>query len=46
MTEAEDNNTATEGKMTKTEIVTTVVIVLYLISLFMVMLKELGFWTP
>ncbi len=30
----------------KTEIVTTVVIVLYLISLFMVMLKELGIWTP
>ncbi len=30
----------------KTEIVTTVVIVLYLISLFMVLLKELGIWTP
>jgi hypothetical protein len=30
----------------KTEMVATVVIVLYLISLFMVMLKELGIWTP
>jgi hypothetical protein len=30
----------------KTEVVATIVIVLYLISLFMVMLKELGIWTP
>lgn len=30
----------------KTEMFATVVIVLYLISLFMVMLKELGIWTP
>jgi hypothetical protein len=29
----------------KTEVVTTIVIVLYLISLFMVLLKELGIWT-
>jgi hypothetical protein len=30
----------------KTEMVASVVIVLYLISLFMVMLKELGIWAP
>jgi hypothetical protein len=42
MTETEDKNTTTEGKMTKTEIVTTIVLVAYLISLFIVMLKELG----
>jgi hypothetical protein len=30
----------------KTEVVSTIVIVLYLISLFMVLLKELGIWTP
>jgi len=34
--------TEAEGKVTKTEIVTIIVIVAYLISLFIVMLKELG----
>ncbi len=33
----------TEDKITKPEIVTIIVIVAYLISLFIVMLKELGF---
>ena len=34
--------TKAEDKITKTEIVTIIVIVAYLISLFIVMLKELG----
>jgi hypothetical protein len=29
MTETEDKNTTTEGKMTKTEIVTTIVLVVF-----------------
>jgi hypothetical protein len=32
----------TKEKMTKTELITVIVIVAYLISLFIVMLKELG----
>jgi hypothetical protein len=31
-----------EEKMTKTEIITTIFLVAYLISLFIIMLKELG----
>lgn len=34
--------TETENKTTKTEIVSTIVLVAYVISLFIVMLKELG----